>query len=64
MHIHRQAPLVESGAGGGRVGGVSKCSPPADFKLPATAKKQRSPHDEGLYIYIYIYIDMCVCLCK
>ena len=35
MHIHKQAALVESGAGGG----VSKCSPPTDFKLPATPRK-------------------------
>ena len=32
---------------------------PADFKLPATPRKQRSPHDEGLYIYKY----KCVCVC-
>ena len=51
MYTHKQVQLVDSGRGGGVGGGVSKCSPPADFKLPATPRKQRSPHDEGLYIY-------------
>ena len=57
MYTHKQIQLVDSGGGVG--GGVSKCSPPADFKLPATPRKQRCPHDEGLYIYI----NMCVCVC-
>ena len=40
------------------MGAFLSVHPPADFKLPATARKQQSSHDEGLYIYIYI--DMCV----
>ena len=32
------------------------CSPPADFKPPATPRKHRCSQDEGLYIYI----NMCV----
>ena len=52
MCTHKQVQLVDSGGGGRVGGGVSKCSPSADFKLPATPRKQRCPHDEGLYIYI------------
>ena len=59
MYTHKQVQLVDS-EGGGVGGGVSKCSPQADFKLPATPRKQRSPHDEGLYIYKY----MCVCVSR
>ena len=59
MCTHKQVQLVDSGGGAGVGGGVSMCSPPADFKLPAAPRKQRSPHDEGLYIYKY----MCVCVC-
>ena len=55
MYTHKQVQLVDSG-GGGVGGGVSKCSPPADFKLPATPRKQRSPHDEGLYMYKYVCV--------
>ena len=54
MKTHKQVQLVDSEKGGGVGGGVSKCSPPADFKLPATPSKNRGPQDEGLYIYIYV----------
>ena len=50
MYTHKQVH------GRGVGGGVSKCSPPADFKLPATPRKHRCPEDEGLYIHI----NMCV----
>ena len=55
MYTHKQVQLVVRGGGVG--GGVSKCSPPADFKLPATPRKNRGPQDDGLYIY------KCVCVC-
>ena len=58
MYTHKQVQLVDSGVGGG----VSNCSPPADFKLPATPRKHRCSQDEGLYIYIYI--NMCVCVSR
>ena len=41
--------------GGGVGGGVSKCSLPADFKLPATPRKHRCPQD--VYIYIYVCVS-------
>ena len=36
-------------------GGVSKCSPPADFKPPATPRKHRCP-EKNISIYIYKYV--------
>ena len=61
MCTHKQVQLVDSGGGGGVGGGVSKCSPSADFKLPATPRKQRCPHDERLYIYNYVCVFVCFC---
>ena len=57
MYTHKQVQLVDSEGVGG---GVSKCSPPADFKPPATARKHQCSQDEGLYIYIYKYVCVCV----
>ena len=58
MYTHKQVQLVDSR------GGVSKCSPPADFKLPTTPRKHRSPR---MYIYIYKcvcgFVWMCVGVC-
>ena len=50
------SPIGRLSLGGVVGGGVSKCSPPADFKLPATPRKHRCPEEEGLSIYIYIYM--------
>ena len=60
MYTHKQVQLVDSGRGGVG-GGVSKCSPPADFKLPVTSRKHRCPK-EGLYLHIYTYICKYVCM--
>ena len=56
--IHTNKSNWSTLGGGGVGGGVSKCSPQADFKLPATPRKHRCPKEEGLSIYIYIYIYM------
>ena len=61
MYTHKQVQSVDSEEGGFGAG-VSKCSPLADFKLPATPRKLRCPQDEGLHIYTYICKYVCVLL--
>ena len=53
MYTHKQVQLVDSGEG---LGEAFLSVTPSDFKLPATPRKQRSPHDEGLYMYKYVCV--------
>ena len=58
MYVYTQTSPIGRLWGGGVGGGVCKCSPSADFKLPA----QESSDAPMTKVYIYIY--KCVCLCK